>query len=365
MIVSRFLRQLDRYVLSEFSRIFVATALGFPVLVSIFDLTDNIDKYLSRNLPKRDIALSYVYWAPETMYLVLPAAVLFATVFTLVSMTRHSEITAAKASGISFHRLSVPIFAASVVIGALALLLSEVAPLGNRRRSELLQEVRFTTGTERINFAFAAERGRVYKIAQLRAATGLADGVQIERKGRPGDPAYPTWIVSAANARWVTGRGWTLIAGSLHVVPDSIRTFTVAFDSLRERHFTETPVQLLASPKAPEDMRYRELGRYIAALERSGSDVNELRVERALKLAIPVTCIIIALFGAPLATTHQKGGAAWGIGVSLAITIAFLGMIQLTKAVGGKGLMDPEMAAWSPNVIFGLAGAILLARVRT
>lgn len=348
MIVSRFLRQLDRYVLSEFSRIFVATALGFPVLVSIFDLTDNIDKYLSRNLPKRDIALSYVYWAPETMYLVLPAAVLFATVFTLVSMTRHSEITAAKASGISFHRLSVPIFAASVVIGALALLLSEVAPLGNRRRSELLQEVRFTTGTERINFAFAAERGRVYKIAQLRAATGLADGVQIERKGRPGDPAYPTWIVS-----------------SLHVVPDSIRTFTVAFDSLRERHFTETPVQLLASPKAPEDMRYRELGRYIAALERSGSDVNELRVERALKLAIPVTCIIIALFGAPLATTHQKGGAAWGIGVSLAITIAFLGMIQLTKAVGGKGLMDPEMAAWSPNVIFGLAGAILLARVRT
>jgi lipopolysaccharide export system permease protein len=112
-------------------------------------------------------------------------------------------------------------------------------------------------------------------------------------------------------------------------------------------------------------MRYRELGRYITALERSGSDVNELRVERALKLAIPVTCIIIALFGAPLATTNQKGGAAWGIGVSLAITIAFLGMIQLTKAVGGKGLMDPEMAAWSPNVIFGLAGLILLARVRT
>lgn len=251
MIVSRFLRQLDRYVLSEFSRIFVATALGFPVLVSIFDLTDNIDKYLSRNLPKRDIALSYVYWAPETMYLVLPAAVLFATVFTLVSMTRHSEITAAKASGISFHRLSVPIFAASVVIGALALLLSEVAPLGNRRRSELLQEVRFTTGTERINFAFAAERGRVYKIAQLRAATGLADGVQIERKGRPGDPAYPTWIVSAANARWVTGRGWTLIAGSLHVC----RTASEPLLSRSTRYVSATSPKLRYScwprPKHP------------------------------------------------------------------------------------------------------------------
>jgi lipopolysaccharide export system permease protein len=361
----RFLRQLDRYVLSEFARIFVATALGFPILVSIFDLTDNIDKYLSRDLPKRDIALSYVYWAPETMYLVLPAAVLFATVFTLVNMTRYSEITAAKASGISFHRLSVPIFAASVAIGALALVLSELAPLGNRRRNELLQEVRFSTGTERINFAFAAERGRVYKIAQLRAASGLADGVQIERKGRLGDPSYPTWIVSAPNARWVATRGWTLIGGSLHIVSDSIRAVTIAFDSLRERHFTENPVQLLASPKAPEDMRYRELGRYIAALERSGSDVNELRVERALKLAVPVTCIVIALFGAPLATTSRKGGAAWGIGLSLAITIAFLGLIQLTKAVGGKGLVDPEVAAWSPNAIFGLTAVVLLARVRT
>ena len=99
-------------------------------------------------------------------------------------------------------------------------------------------------------------------------------------------------------------------------------------------------------------MRYQELGRYIRALERSGSDVNTIKVERALKIAIPITCIIIALFGAPLATSTQRGGAAWGIGLSLGVTVAFLIAIQLTKAIGGEGVLNPDLAAWLPNTLF-------------
>jgi lipopolysaccharide export system permease protein len=361
----RLLHPLDRYVLSEFTKIFVATAIGFPVLLTVFDLTDNIDKYLSRNLPRADIALSYLYWIPESMYMVLPAAVLFAAVFSIGGFTRHSEISAAKASGISFHRFTVPIYVASVVVAAMALVLSELAPLGNRRRNELLQEVRYTSGTERFNFAFAAEQGRVYTITQLRAATSLAEQVQIERKGREDDPAYPTWVATARRAQYVPRRGWTLVSGTAHILPAGRTPVTFVFDSLRDRHFTETPIQLMASDKAPEDMRYAELGRYIAALERSGSDVNRLKVDRALKIAVPVTCIIIALFGAPLATSTQRGGAAWGIGLSLAVTVAFLVFIQLTRAIGGKSLMDPELAAWMPNALFGLGGLVLLWRVRT
>src|SRR6266480_5930863 len=102
-------RALDRYVFVEFWKIFVTTALGFPVLVNIIDLTDNLDKYLGQHLGIGRIALSYLYWLPDSMFMALPAAVLFATVFAIGSFTRHSEITAAKASGISFHRLIAPI----------------------------------------------------------------------------------------------------------------------------------------------------------------------------------------------------------------------------------------------------------------
>jgi lipopolysaccharide export system permease protein len=112
-------------------------------------------------------------------------------------------------------------------------------------------------------------------------------------------------------------------------------------------------------------MRFAELTRFIRSLERSGGDANLLRVELALKLAIPVTCLVIALFGAPLATSTQRGGTAYGIGVSLATTVTFLMLIQLTKAIGGKGLLSPDVAAWIPNALFALMGLILLARVRT
>jgi lipopolysaccharide export system permease protein len=35
------------------------------------------------------------------------------------------------------------------------------------------------------------------------------------------------------------------------------------------------------------------------------------------------------------------------------------------KAVGGKGLIPPDLAAWVPSIIFAVVGSILLARVRT
>jgi lipopolysaccharide export system permease protein len=56
--MSRLVRPLDRYVFVEFWKIFVSTALGFPLLLVIIDLTDNLNKYLSRNLPRKNIVLS-------------------------------------------------------------------------------------------------------------------------------------------------------------------------------------------------------------------------------------------------------------------------------------------------------------------
>ena len=139
----------------------------------------------------------------------------------------------------------------------------------------------------------------------------------------------------------------------------------MTFDSLRDKPLTEPPKTLHANQKAPDEMGYVDLGNFITAMERSGTDVNQLRVERMLKIAIPATCIIIMLFGAPLATSSKRGGAAYGVGVSLGTTVIFLMLVQLTQAIGGKGLVNPELAAWLPGMLFLAVGAALLARVRT
>ena len=69
------------------------------------------------------------------------------------------QITAAKASGISFYRMIVPIFLGAILACGLDLALGEAAPITNQRRSELLQEDKARVGTSRYNFAFAGEFG--------------------------------------------------------------------------------------------------------------------------------------------------------------------------------------------------------------
>lgn len=359
-----FVKPLDRYVFAEFWKIFLVTALGFPVITIIIDLTDHLTTYLARQLPPKTIALSYVYWVPQSMFMVLPAAVLFATVFSVSAFTRHSEITAAKASGISFYRFIVPIFVGALLATGLDLVVSEVMPAANRAHNDLLNEDKFRGQNQRYNFAFAgdANLGRVYKIGTLNRLSGTIESVQIERQGK--GPDYPTYIITASNGAWNHGY-WTLRDGSMHIFTDSGPGYTMAFGTMRDNEFRAQPEEMMSRAHLPDEMEYGELSRVIKAMERSGTDVNEWKVERALKIAIPVTCIIIALFGAPLATSNQRGGAAYGIAISLATTVTFLMAVQVTKAIGGAGIMPPDLAAWLPNAAFAVVGLVLLARVRT
>ena len=190
--------------------------------------------------------------------------------------------------------------------------------------------------------------------------------VILERGGTGED--YPTIVVAAQRAAYDTARakrGWTLNKGALRYLLGPGRETTFVFDTLRTTALRESPADLLAEPKAPDEMRYAELGRYVDALSRSGSDTKKLRVERALKLSVPFACIIIALFGAPLAISTPRSGTAWGVAVCLATTFVDLLMFQLSKAVGAGGALPPAFAAWVPNVIFGAAGVWLWRKART
>ncbi|MDH3497733.1 MAG: hypothetical protein OER21_13310, partial [Gemmatimonadota bacterium] len=56
---------LDRYLLREWLRILLVTALGFPLVVIAFGLTDNLDEHLARGIPPKAIALGYAFSLPD------------------------------------------------------------------------------------------------------------------------------------------------------------------------------------------------------------------------------------------------------------------------------------------------------------
>jgi lipopolysaccharide export system permease protein len=357
-------RTLDRYVFSSWVRIFVLTALGFPLVSILINLTDTLNKLLDRGLTMREIVVSYIYSIPENAFIVMPASVLFATVFTVGAMGRHSELTAAKAGGMSFHRVMLPIFVASVLAMGLAFVVGEMAPGATARQLELQKATPSRPTRSRYNFVYRGDDGWVYTVRSLELGTRQLKQLLLERQGRGLD--YPGLIITADSASYDGARGaWEVRNGTSRVIAGANRQATFSFRRLRLRALTQTPADLLAEPKAPDEMRYAELGRYIDALKRSGNDANKLIVEQALKLALPATCLIIALFGAPLAVQAPRAGAAIGVAISLGTTVVFLLLTQIMKAVGSGGLLNPTLAAWLPNLVFLLAGLVLLGRVRT
>ena len=359
----RFPGLLDRYLAREWIKVFLVTTVGFPLVVIAIEVTDKLDDYIARGITTKAIALSYVFSLPEKIFMVLPAAVLFATVFSVGAMGRHSELTAAKASGRSFLRIVLPVFLLGLAAAIGGLGIGEMAPPATRRQLELLGEKQFRATSNRYGFVFRADQGWVYQVRSLDINERTMRDIVLEREGSSAN--YPTLVIQSFYGKYHDSLSrWTVGDGRMRIIADDSES-TFAFDSLYQRSLVETPTALLAEPKAPEEMGYAELGEYIDALERSGGDARKLTVDRALKIAVPMTCLIIAIFAAPLAITGPRASAAYGVAISLATPIFFLTLVQLSRAIGSGGLVPPTVAAWMPTMLFGGIGLWLLRRAPT
>jgi lipopolysaccharide export system permease protein len=358
-------RILDRYLLRYWVRIFLLTTLGLPLVQVLIEATEQVARLLDRDLTAGAIALSYLYKLPEAMAQMIPAACLFATTFTFGPLSRNNELTAAKAGGLSFYRLLAPLLVASIVASGLSFAIGELSTRASARALEIQKERRARGLTTRFNFVYRGEGNWLYTVRQLDTETRQMTGIVLEREGTGAE--YPTLAIVADSIVWVDtlpGR-WRLRRGASHFLADSTVLATFQFRQARFRGLTQQPRDLLVEPKDPSEMDYRELGAHIEALRRSGAEVGKLAVDRALKLAIPATCIVIVLFGAPLALTAPRAGAAVGVAISLGTTVTYLLLVNLTRAIGASGVMDPTLAAWAPNGFFFALALLLLWRVRT
>ncbi len=357
----RWLGILDRYIASQFVRILVIVTLGAPILFIIIDATDNLSRYLGK-VPMSQAVLGYLFQVPYYAVLSLPIGALCGAVFTVSQMTRQSEIVAAKASGVSFYRLLVPMVLLGVAASVLALGLGELVPLASRRSAELLGERAGRSRVLRTQFVYRADGGRAYAIRRLDTRDGEIRNLVIEREGS--GPPYPTYQIVAEQARWDQTH-WELRNGTLRYHPYPSQVTSFQFGALISLPFSETPEELLAEPKEPEEMGYAELGRFIESIRRSGGNPRKLVVERMFKIAYPFSCLIIVLFGAPLATTSQRGGATYGVAVAIGTVMTYLILFRVAQGLGSGGVLPATWAAWAPNALFLAAGVLLLLRTRT
>ena len=354
------MRVLDKMVAKSFARLFLISIFATPPLFILGDVTENLDRYLDRGLTGAHVALAYFWMLPLYIQWSFPIAALVAAVFTVHNLTLHHEVVAAKAGGISFHRLIAPVLVGGGVLTVVALGLAALAPRTYRIANDILQNQ--PPRSWRTDFVYQTDDGLALAVNRLTLEDGRMVGVVAQRKGKDGRPRMH---LEARDANYQAGEGWTLGEGSLRLLegPDTLRAFQ--FSSLRIPGLKESPPDLLEEPREEEEMTYTDLGRLARVIERSGGQANKLLVKRGQKISLPVATLIIILLGAPLATSTQRGGAAYGIGVSMGCTMLYLLLLKISAGFGAGNALPPLWAAWLPNVVFAVAGLFLLRRVRT
>jgi len=355
---------IDRYLLREFSKILLFALVGATLLSILINLIEKVDTFIDKEAALSDVALYYLNYAPYVAILTFPAAMLIAAIFTVGQCNRQNELIAMKASGISLYRALMPLFLFSALISVAVLVVGEaVLPVTNDRKRSIYDH-RILKKPERRerskSVRFQGRGGILYAIQTYHPDEGRMDGVTLVRENTAGHLVYR---IDASLGEW-TGEEWVLRDGYLRSFSAGTEAATIAFTSLRSAQIEERPEDFYRERRKPEDMGYFELSRYIDRQRRAGASTRQEEVYLRLKLAFPFANLIIVLFGAPLATISKKGGSAANFGVSLLIFILFWGCIHISRALGESGTIGPVVAAWLSNIGFGLAGLVILLRVR-
>jgi lipopolysaccharide export LptBFGC system permease protein LptF len=161
--------------------------------------------------------------------------------------------------------------------------------------------------------------------------------------------------------QWVFQNGWCRDMNGNSVIRfDNFNGGTRTFDELQEQ-----PDYFVKEVKQSRQMNFRELASYIQELQQSGFDTVALQVQLQKKFAVPLFALIMAMVSVPFAFLTGTRGAMAGVGLSLGIAIVYWSVGQVFEQFGNLSQLPATIAAWSPDVIFSLAGLYFLARMRT
>ena len=108
-------------------------------------------------------------------------------------------------------------------------------------------------------------------------------------------------------------------------------------------------------------MNYSELRAYIEKEQLKGtSTIKDYLVEKHKRIAFPFATIILTLIGVSISSRKVRGGIGVHLGLGIAITFTFIFFLQITTVFATHGNLEPWLAVWIPNMIFGVVGIFLL-----
>jgi LPS export ABC transporter permease LptF/LPS export ABC transporter permease LptG len=362
---------LDTYIAKQYLRILVMTTVGLLGLFYISTFIDMSDK-LFKGQTSLGMIGAFLFWStPEYLSYILAVAVLLSA---LGLLTKNSELIVMRACGISLYRTALPMVVFALTGSVLLFGMEErVLATANQRADRLKHIIR--TGSPQtfgvLNRKWiVGNDGQVYHYQYYDPRNLELHGLAVfEFDPQTHALKSRTFVQSAKydperdagreTPKWLLDRGWKR---EFDPKTPTNSTFT-PFANIGARF--EAADYFVTEAREPELMNFGQLRGYISELKASGYNVLDHEVGLHRKVAFPFVTLVMTLIAVPFAVTTGRRGAMYGIGVGIVLALVYWTMISVFAAFGQGGLIDPVLAAWAPNLIFGAAAVYLLLTVRT
>ncbi len=356
---------LDRYILKQFIANVIFGVVAFICIFFVVDMMENLDDFIDAGVSIYIIMKFYLFFIPEIVKLMLPVAMLLASLFTTGKLSSFNELTAIKSSGVSSYRFMMPfVITAFIISGAAIYFNGWVVPYANKNKFHIdrVYMHRHLESVNKDNLFFQDKSTTLmslgyfddnnltaYRVSvQNYADTNLS--MMVSRFDAPQmryDSANSSWILrDAMERRFAQGR-------------EAIFKHDTLSLKLNFR-----PYQILREQQKPDEMNYYEMGEFISAKRRSGYDMSKWLVEYYNKISFPFASFIVVLFGVPFAINKRKTGMSVQFGISLLICFIYLVFMKVSNVFGYNGDMNPMLTSWLANIVFFIAAIINLIRIK-
>ena len=352
-------KKLDVYIVKKFITTFFIALLLIIGIVIIFDISEKIDDFVSKEAPLKAVIFDYyVNFVPYFMNMFSPLFVFITVIFFTSKMAADSEIIAILSCGVSFHRMMRPYIFSAAVIALFSLWLNLfIIPDANKTR---------------LDFETQYIKNR-YKSVGRNVHYQLAPGefVYAESFSKWNNTAYKFTLekivdnklvskLSAETAVYDTlTNSWTLkkyfIREYNEDLTDRIRSGrqldTVIDLSVKDFYMTE---------KTVETLDYKELNELIATQQlRGDANVKFALIEKNTRFALPFSAFILTIMGVALSSKKRRGGIGWNIGIGIALAFTYILFLRFSQMFVHTGALPPFIALWIPNLVFAIIAAFL------
>jgi LPS export ABC transporter permease LptG/LPS export ABC transporter permease LptF len=360
---------IDAYVLNGFLFYFAVLLVALVLLIEVFTFFELLGDMIKNDIPMSTMLDYLFHLAPKLVYDLTPIGTLVASLICFGILTKYNEVTAFKAGGVSVHRLAVPVLVASFAVSLLLFGFDQsYIPEANRRQEMLRSEIKkkpVQTYLRSDRKWVYGEGARIYNYQFLDPNQEVMSKVNVYEL----DPKtfHVVHQISAEHARWSPEKKtWIFrdgISHDIHETEVSYENFHHATASFPE--LNEPPNWFVKEEKEYKEMNFEELGSYIKEAKASGVDTTPLQVQYYKKFAVPLFAFIMALLSVPFAFIAGNRGAMTGVSLSFGIAIAYWTIGTVFEQIGDLNQLPAAMAAWSPDIIFALAGFYFMARMKT